>query len=232
MNTYRIALVALATILALASITILAGTAFAQNPQPPSDPDQAWNPPEEGGQPMMPAGVKSECSSSYYPSPSSSIALPYIQNAYFTDEDGQVRSQFGDEPFYLKVQVSSPGFFYLAEYYPADSRLPAHWLIYRHHLSRAGSWTFGPFRPESSEPEGQHTWKMWLFSSGAWATKTARFTYQPSYPPPYPYPYPTPTPQTGGWSPMQVLIVGALVGALGIAVGMLIASRRGVTARS
>jgi len=233
MRTHRIALVALAAMLALASIAILAGTAFAQNPQPPNDPDQSWNPPEEAGQPMMPAGVKSECSSSYYPPPSSSMALPYIHNAYFVGEDGQVRTKFGDEPFYLIVQVSSPGYFYLAEYYPPGSGFSPHWLIYRYHLNRAGSWTFGPFHPESSEPTGQHTWKMWLFSSGAWASRVARFTYQPAYPqPPYPYPYPTPTPQAGGWSPLQVLVVGVLVGALGIAVGMLIASRRGVPARS
>jgi len=232
MKTHRIALIALATMLALASLMVLAGTALAQNPQPPSDPDQAWNPPEEGGQPMMPAGVKSECSTSYYPPPPT-VAVPSIQNAYFADEDGQVRTQFGDEAFYLVVQVSSPGYFYSAEYYPAGSGLPPHWLIYRHHLNRAGSWTFGPFHPESSEPEGQHVWKMWLFSSGAWATSMARFTYQPAYPqPPYPYPIPTPTPQTGVWSPLQVLIVGLLVGALGIAVGMLISGRRSAAARS
>jgi hypothetical protein len=232
MKKLKILVVLSLSVLTLISIMLSGGGVMAENPQPPSDPDQAWNPPEEGGQPLMPSGAKSECSSSYYVPPST-VVVPAIHNAYFIDENGRTRTQFTDEPFYLVVLVSSPGFFYVAEYYPAGSGLQPHWLVYRHNLSRAGTWTLGPFHPETFEPEGQHTWKMWLFSQGAWATRVERFAYQLSSPlPPYPYSTPTPTQHAGIWTSLQVLILGLLVGALGISVGLLIASRRSTAAGS
>jgi hypothetical protein len=217
------------TILILASLAFSAMPTYAQNPPPPEDPNQSWNPPEEGGEPFMLPKVESKTSASYYPPPRPGT-LPSIQNAYFIDESGQRQTQFGEESFYLVVQVNTPGYFYLAEYYPLESGLLPHWLIYRCFLNVAGTWTFGPFYPISGEPVGRHTWKMWLYASGAWAQRVAYLTYQPSYPyPPYPYPYPTPTPITaptpGGWGSIQVLVVTALVGALGITVGMLISGR-------
>ena len=129
MKTLKLLVVLILFILTLTSIMLSGGIAVAQNPQPPSDPDQAWNPPEEGGQPMMPSGAKSECSSSYYVPPSTTMT-PAIHNAYFIDEEGRTKAQFTDEPFYLVVQVSSPGFLYVAEYYPIGSGLQPHWLIY------------------------------------------------------------------------------------------------------
>lgn len=207
--------------------------AYAQNPLPPDDPNQSWTPPEDGGEPFMPAGVESKSASSYYPPPPPGT-MPSIQNAYFIDESGQRRTQFGNETFYLVMQVNSPGYFYLAEYYPLESGLSPHWLIYRHRLNHAGSWTFGPFYPTSDEPAGQHIWKMWLYASGAWAQRVANFNYQSPYPyPPYTYPAPdpVPSPAPSGWGSVQVLVVSVLVGVLGITVGMLISGRRRYAAK-
>ncbi len=220
------------TVLILASLIFSAMPSYAQNPPPPKDPNQSWNPPEDGGEPFMLPKVESKPSASYYPPPHPGT-LPSIQNAYFVDESGQRRTQFGDESFFLVIQVNTPGYFYLAEYYPIESGLPPHWLIYRCYLSGAGTWTFGPFYPMSGEPVGQHTWKMWLYTSGAWAQKIAHFNYQSSYPyPPYPYPYPTPAPAPGDWGTVQVLVVTVLVGALGITVGMLISGRHRYAAKT
>jgi len=170
------------TTLVLASIVFSAMPAYAQNPSPPEDPNQSWNPPEEGeGEPFLSAGAESKSDSSYYLPPRPGT-LPSIQGAYFVDEAGQRRTQFGDEPFYLVVQINSPGYFYVAEYYPIDSGLPPHWLIYRYYLNYAGAWTFGPFYPSSGEPVGQHTWRMWLCASGVWAQRVSHFSYQPSIP--------------------------------------------------
>ena len=144
------------TVLILGSLIFSAMPTYAQNPPPPEDPNQSWNPPEEGGEPFMLPKVESKPSASYYPPPHPGI-LPSIQNAYLVDESGQRQAQFGDEPFYLVVQVNTPGHFYLAEYYPFESGFTPHWLIYRYHLDRAGSWTFGPFYPMSDEPVGRHT---------------------------------------------------------------------------
>jgi hypothetical protein len=207
------------TVLVL-TIALLAAPVYAQNPLPPIEPDQSWNPPEEGGETIMQPGVESKSSSMYYQPPQPGIQ-PLIQSAYFIDESGQSITQLSDEPFYLVVQTNSSGFLYIAEYYTAESgRLPE-WLIYRYSLDHAGLWTLGPFSPESSEPIGKHTWRLWLFSSGKWAQATTGFYYQPYY-----YPTATPLiPESGGWGSLQVLIMAVLMGALGITTGMLIANR-------
>lgn len=216
------------TVLVLVPLIFSAMPAYAQNPPPPEDPNESWNPPEEGEESFLFPGVESRSATSYYPPPRPGT-LPSVQDAYFVDDTGQRRGEFGDEPFYLVVQVNSPGYFYVAEYYPIESGLLPHWLIYRHYLNHAGSWTFGPFYLLSDEPVGQHTWRMWLYASGAWAQRVTHFSYQPYYPyPPHPYitPAPISAPSSGGWGSVQVLVVAVLVGALGITVGMLISGRR------
>lgn len=208
------------TVLVL-TLALLATPVHAQNPSPPAEPDQSWNPPEEGGETIMQPGVESKSSSTYY-QPSQLGIPPYIQSVYFIDEAGQNRTQFGDEPFYLVVQTNSPGSLYIAEYYTAESGRSPAWLVYRYYLSHAGAWTLGPFYPESSEPIGKHTWRLWLYSSGKWAQAVLNFNYQPYY-----RSTATPlNPESGGWGSLQVLIVAILTCALGITIGMLIANRK------
>jgi hypothetical protein len=203
------------------TMAILAAPVYAQNPPPPAEADESWYPPQESGEPLMQPGVESKSSGIYYRPPQPGTP-PYLQGAHFIDRAGQSRAQFGDEPFYLVVQTNSAGYFYVAEYYTAESgRLPE-WLIYRYYLDYAGSWTLGPFYPEPSEPAGKHLWKLWLYSSGNWARGVASFSYQ-SY---YPSPLIPPVPESGGWGSMQVLIIAILTGSLGITVGMLIVGKR------
>jgi hypothetical protein len=200
--------------------SLLAAPVYAQNPAPPGEPDQSWNPPEDSGETLMQPGVESRSSSMYYQPPQPGIQ-PQIQSAYFLDESGQSRIQFYDEPFYLLVHSNSSGFLYIAEYYTAESGHSPEWLVYRYYLDHAGAWTLGPFYPESFEPAGKHTWRLWLFSSGKWARASAAFDYQPYY-----RSASTPTvPAPGDWGPLQVLIIAILTGALGITTGMLIANR-------
>ena len=201
-------------------MAFLAAPVYAQNPPPPGSPDDSWSPPEEGGVTIMQPGVESKSSSTYYQPPQSGTP-PYIQYVHFIDQAGQNRTQFGDEPFYLVVQTNSAGHFYAAEYYTAESgRLPE-WLIYRYYLDHAGSWTLGPFYPEASEPAGEHIWRLWLYSSGRWARGITSFSYQPYYS----ATSTPPIPDSGDWGPVQVLIIAALAGALGITVGMLVANK-------
>jgi hypothetical protein len=199
---------------------LLATPVYAQNPLPPGEPDQSWNPPEDSGETLMRPGVESRSSSMYYQPPQPGIQ-PDIQNAYFLDESGQSRTQFYDEPFYLVAHTNSAGYLYIAEYYPAESGHSPEWLAYRYYLDHAGAWTLGPFYPESFEPVGKHTWRLWFFSSGKWAQASAAFDYQQYY-----RPASTPTVSAPGeWGPLQVLIIAVLTGALGITIGMLIANR-------
>ena len=229
----------LVTVLVMVIILFSAGTVKAQDPLPPPDYDQELTPPEGEGKSFMAPGASSKLDSSSVPpsgtsEPSSSFYYPprpkmppSILSANFIDDAGRVRSQFSNEPFYLRIQINSPGYFYLAEYFPSGSGMSPHWLMYRYNLNSAGSWTLGPFYPETYEPVGQHIWKMWLYASGAWAQTSSRFVYQPS-PVAYPYPLPTPlvTPETNSWGTLQITIVMVLVGALGITLGMLISGRR------
>jgi hypothetical protein len=203
------------------TLALLAAPVYAQNPSPPAEPDQSWNPPEEGGETITQPGVESKSSSTYF-QPTQPGITPYIQSVYFIDEAGQNRTQFSDEPFYLVVQTNSPGSLHIAEYYTAESGRSPVWLVYRYYLSHAGAWTLGPFYPESSEPIGKHTWRLWLYSSGKWAQTVLNFNYQPYY-----RSTATPlNPESGGWGALQVLIVAILTGALGITIGMLVASRK------
>jgi hypothetical protein len=233
--------VILAVILAAAVFIFPIGAVQAQDQLPPSNPDQSWNPPEGAGEAFMAPGASSKFdsapssstvapgssapSSSFYPPPPGTPVS--IVSANFIDDAGRVRSQLGNEPFYLKIQVNSPGSFYLAEYYPTGSGMAPQWLMYRYNLNRAGSWTLGPFYADTYEPVGQHTWKMWLYTAGTWAQRLIRFDYQPQVSP-YPYVISTPVsiPETGSWSTLQVVIFMLLVGGLGITIGMLVAGRR------
>lgn len=207
------------TVLVL-TVAFLAAPTSAQNPSPPGEQDQSWNPPEESGEILTQPGVESRSSSMYVQPPQPDMP-PGIQSAYFIDRAGQNKAQFRYEPFYLVVQTNSPGFLYIAEYYTAESGRSPEWLMYRYCLDHAGSWTLGPFYPGSSEPVGEHTWRLWLFSSGKWAQGITSFSYQPYY-----RSEATPlVPEPSDWSSMQVLIIVIFAVALGITTGMLIANR-------
>jgi hypothetical protein len=226
-NTMKLITVNLvACLLAIASFLMAVPVQAWDPAAPPDDPDASWNPPAEQGAVIMQPGAEAKSSSAYY-SPPAPGTQPRIDEAYFIDEYGQTRTEFNDGSFYLVVRVSTPGVFYVAEYYPADSGRPPKWLVYRHNFGHAGMWTLGPFYFESSEPAGRHAWRLWLYNSAMWANRVTGFNYQPYYQvPPVTYPQPVRLPESGSWSPLQVLIVAVLTGALGITIGMVIAGRR------
>lgn len=228
----------MALILILVGLVLSTGIAYAQDPLPPSDSEESWTPPEGAGTTYAAPGAKSqfdpssapsETSPDYSTAPSSSYypyrpSVPSIMSANFIDESGRMRTQFDNEPFYLRIQINMPGTFYLAEYFPSDSGISPHYLMYRYDLDRAGTWTLGPFYPDAYEPVGRHTWKMWLWTSGMWAQRKASFDYRPS-----PIAYSNPSfnvTGTGSWSTLQIIVVMVLVGALGVTTGMLLSNKR------
>ncbi len=240
MKNMRSALICIALVLILAGLMLSAGIAYAEDPLP-SDPEQSWTPSEGAGTAYTVPGVESKFdsssapsepvpgystgpSSSYYQHPPYPPTVPSIMSANFIDESGRVRTKFDNEPFYLRIQINVPGVFYLAEYFPSDSGMSPHWLMYRYNLNRAGTWILGPFHPDAYEPIGRHTWKMWLWSSGMWAQRLARFDYQPAA---IGFPNPPFSPnQVSNWSTLHIMVVMVLVGALGVTIGMLISNRR------
>ena len=105
--------------------------------------------------------------------------LASVVTAHMQDASGITTDEIiGGESFYLVVQVNQRGRLYIVEYYPAGSIPSWHWLMRGAYLNSGGTWTIGPFTPESTEPEGQHAWTMRFYAP--WASydeKVIRFDY-------------------------------------------------------
>lgn len=100
-----------------------------------------------------------------------------IAQAYFVNTEKSAKTQFiAQDGWYLIVQVNMSGRLYLYEYAPPDSIPKGRWLGYNTPISE-GTWQIGPFYAQPMEPEGEHVWKLWLFSQPDWATATSTFTY-------------------------------------------------------
>ena len=107
-------------------------------------------------------------------------------NVRFVDGEGNPRREFyGDEIIYLHLCTNaSNARFAIYEWYPPGSTPTGHWLIWGK-FSGPGIYEFGPFRPEVYEPEGIHSWEIWLLDLGTGELKDVveRFDYQREPPP-------------------------------------------------
>ena len=83
------------------------------------------------------------------------------QNKYTVVGDGQWR---------LDVDINTPGWLYIYEYYPPNNNPSGRWLAYKWQLKQSGAWDIGPFTARSNEPEGQHVYRLWFYGNGQWAT--------------------------------------------------------------
>jgi hypothetical protein len=85
---------------------------------------------------------------------------PLLQNKYAVTGDGQ---------WYLDIDVNTPGWLYIYEYYPPNNNPTGRWLAYKWQLKQSGQWDIGPFTARSGEPEGQHVYRIWFYGNGQWA---------------------------------------------------------------
>jgi hypothetical protein len=74
-----------------------------------------------------------------------------------------------DENWYLDVDINTPGWLYIYEYFPAGQDSQGQWIAYKWQLLESGLWRLGPFTPTNNEPEGQHIYRIWFYSDGQWA---------------------------------------------------------------
>lgn len=89
---------------------------------------------------------------------------------YFAGATGQDRLRIiGNETWYLNVDINTPGWLYIYEYFPGES-LAGKWIAYKWQLSQSGVWSLGPFAPEAGELEGQHIYRVWFYGDAKWAT--------------------------------------------------------------
>jgi hypothetical protein len=74
-----------------------------------------------------------------------------------------------NENWYLDVDINTPGWIYIYEYFPAGGDFQGQWIAYKWQLLESGLWRLGPFAPGDNEPEGQHIYRIWFYSDGQWA---------------------------------------------------------------
>jgi hypothetical protein len=71
-----------------------------------------------------------------------------------------------NENWYLDLDINTPGWIYIYEYFPAGGDFQGQWLAYKWQLLESGLWRLGPFAPTNNEPEGQHIYRLWFYSDG------------------------------------------------------------------
>jgi hypothetical protein len=165
-------------IIAMVQICIILFAAFTGVSSQPSPPcmDCGWNPfehiSESGGTLQY----------SYVSSGGGSSTL----HVRFVDKEGNPRREFyGDEIIYLHLSTNaSSARFAIYEWYPSGTTPQGHWLRWGN-LSGPGIYEFGPFFPEAYEPEGIHSWEIWLLDLGTGELEDVveRFDYQREVPP-------------------------------------------------
>jgi hypothetical protein len=74
-----------------------------------------------------------------------------------------------NENWYLDVDINTPGWIYIYEYFPVGGDFQGQWIAYKWQLLESGLWRLGPFTPVDNEPEGQHIYRIWFYSDGQWA---------------------------------------------------------------
>jgi len=77
----------------------------------------------------------------------------------------------GNENWYLNIDINTPGWLYIYEYYPGNSGFQGKWLAYKWQLTQSGLWKLGPFSPAEDEAEGQHVYRIWFYSGGRWSAE-------------------------------------------------------------
>jgi hypothetical protein len=91
-------------------------------------------------------------------------------NAGFIAASGQEEfTVTANENWHLDVDINTPGWIYIYEYFPVGGDFQGQWIAYKWQLLESGLWRLGPFTPTNNEPEGQHIYRIWFYSDGQWA---------------------------------------------------------------
>jgi hypothetical protein len=147
-----------------------------------------------------------------------------------------------DENWYLDVDINTPGWLYICEYFPTGEGFQGKWIAYKWQLLQSGIWRLGPFTPGDNEPGGQHIYRIWFYSDGQWAAENQNapqnnliyWMYSKGQPTEQPAsqipPQPLPTPQEATFSDKVyefitqpvVLVLGSLVLVIIVMLGLYI----------
>jgi hypothetical protein len=103
------------------------------------------------------------------PSAQSKSASPGLTADLWGTSTAGKRNISGDEQWHLDVDINTPGWLYIYEYYPAGGENQGRWIAYKWQLKEPGQWRLGPFRPGENEPRGQHIYRFFFYGDGQWA---------------------------------------------------------------
>ena len=101
---------------------------------------------------------------------SQTAAAPPSFIATFTSPEPQ-NTVVGGDQWYVDVDINSPGWLYMYEYYPRNNNPSGRWIIYKWQVKQSGVWDIGPFTAPPDEPEGIHVYGIWFYSDGQWAAR-------------------------------------------------------------
>jgi len=121
-----------------------------------------------------------------------------------------------NENWYLDVDINTPGWIYIFEYFPAGADSQGRWIAYKWQLPESGLWRLGPFTPTNNEPEGRHIYRLWFYGDGQWAAENQNnlvyWTYSKGKPAePVPPPSPAAPATQAGVTINPVLLGAALL---------------------
>ena len=179
-NKYFLKILGLMINFLLIILVIANFSSFVNALEEPSSPDEEWYPPPptyENVTLKVTMGIEFRSTSVITPSPSEI-------KCWIIDSSGKERNeQYRIDKIYLVFETDASSFyFYLYEWYPPGTMPKGHWLFYRFGPIRrgAGVYIVGYFYAEPYEPEGVHTWKIWLYdeNNNRWATGIIRFNYR------------------------------------------------------
>ena len=176
------------------------------------------------------------------PTSQSKSTPPNFVPSFITASEQETYKITTNETWYLDLDINTPGWFFIYEYFPAGEDLQGKWIAYKWQLLQSGIWRLGPFTPGDNEPGGQHIYRIWFYSDGQWAAENQNapqnnliyWMYSKGQPTEQPAsqipPQPLPTPQEATFSDKVyefitqpvVLVLGSLVLVIIVMLGLYI----------
>jgi hypothetical protein len=68
------------------------------------------------------------------------------------------------ENWYLDLDINTPGWLYIYNYFPIGESVQGQWIAYKWQLQESGHWRLGPFIASDNLPYGQHMYGIWFYS--------------------------------------------------------------------
>lgn len=99
---------------------------------------------------------------------------PYFTTDFIVPAAETPLTVTGNGKWNLDIDINTPGYLYIYEYYPPGNTPSGNWLAYKWQLKQSGIWRLGPLDAGENGQEGQHVYRLWFYSNGQWASVDAK----------------------------------------------------------